>query len=91
MTTPIRYLLRIKSETSEASHTFRMACEHACLTSRMWGATVAVVRSERDRELRKTIVAYDCGQRSYYDWREVATAREAERASGEHAATPEYT
>lgn len=83
MTTPIRYHLRIKSETSEAPLSFRVACEYACLMSRMWGGTVAVVRAW------KTIVAYDCGQRSYYDWREVAAAREAERASGEHAATPE--
>lgn len=87
---PKAYCLRLNSEISEEPHTFRRACEHACMISKVWGGSVAVVRKivRQTTTEWKTIVAYDHGQRSYYDWREVALAREAERASGEYSAAP---
>lgn len=92
--TRARYRLRIDDKISTVEYTFRRACEHACHMSQMWGGTVAVVRASEPYHgpaCWKTIVAYDSGQRSYYDWREVSAAREAERASGEYSATLERT
>lgn len=88
MTAPKVYYLRLHGDVSQESHTFRRACEHACMISKVWGGSVAVVRQTHAPAEFKTIVAYDHGQRSYYDWREVALAREAERASGEYSAAP---
>lgn len=84
--TRARYRLRIDDKISTVEYAFRRACEYACHMSQMWGGTVAVMNS-----FERTIVAYDSGQRSYYDWREVSAAREAERASGEYSATLERT